>query len=188
MERIGLLVFTIVVFTFILFIMFRQMEPIQETNLPSSAKDLKEDIGGTATVLDGDTLDVAGRRIRLNAIDAPESQQTCTAEGAEWPCGQLATAALADVVRTASVSCSILGTDRYGRDIGRCYVEGIDIAAAMVRSGWALAYRQYGADYVDEEHQAKQERLGVWIGSLTPPWQYRQGKVAPIDATARLPP
>ena len=47
-----------------------------------------------AYVRDGDTIDIAGERIRLHGIDAPESRQTCVADGVTWPCGQCATAAL----------------------------------------------------------------------------------------------
>lgn len=34
-------------------------------------------IQGTASVIDGDTIDIRGERIRLDAIDAPESSQLC---------------------------------------------------------------------------------------------------------------
>ena len=47
--------------------------------LPAVA--LAEDITGTASVIDGDTIDIHGTRIRLHGIDAPESRQTCLAVG-----------------------------------------------------------------------------------------------------------
>ena len=56
------------------------------------------DITGPARVIDGDTLDIAGERIRLHGIDAPESRQTCIADGATWPCGQSATDALTEFI------------------------------------------------------------------------------------------
>lgn len=52
------------------------------------------DITGTARVIDGDTLDIAGERLRFDGIDAPESRQTCIASGATWPCGQRAPVAV----------------------------------------------------------------------------------------------
>ena len=53
-----------------------------------------QDITGLARVIDGDTIDVAGERIRLHGIDTPESRQTCGLDGRDVRCGKAATAAL----------------------------------------------------------------------------------------------
>ncbi len=46
---------------------------------------------GTSRIIDGDTIDVWGRRIRLEAIDAPELDQTCgDAQGRRGPGGSAA--------------------------------------------------------------------------------------------------
>ena len=99
----------------------------------------RADITGPARVIDGDTIDVAGERIRLHGIDAPESAQTCVTGGVTWPCGQSATAALAEFIGGAEVSCQEQGTDRYGRTIARCYVQGEGIEAWLVLNGGAAA-------------------------------------------------
>jgi hypothetical protein len=40
-------------------------------------------------VVDGDTLDFSGTRVRLFGIDAPETKQSCkAAKGAEYMCGE----------------------------------------------------------------------------------------------------
>ena len=52
------------------------------------------DIAGTASVIDGDTIEVHGQRIRLHGIDAPESQKPCFMEGIPWQCGKDAANAL----------------------------------------------------------------------------------------------
>ncbi len=44
------------------------------------------DITGKPRVIDGDTLEIAGERIRLHGVDAPESEQTCVADGTRWHC------------------------------------------------------------------------------------------------------
>ena len=44
------------------------------------------DVAGTASVIDGDTIEVHGQRIRLHGIDAPESRQLCRLDGKPWQC------------------------------------------------------------------------------------------------------
>ena len=46
----------------------------------------------------------------------------------------------------------------------------------MVRKGWALAYRRYSMDYVDEESEAQKTGVGIWRGEFVPPWQWRKGE------------
>ena len=133
-------------------------------------------VEGPARIIDGDTIDISGQRIRLNGIDAPESRQTCIADGVTWPCGQHATAALTEFIGGAPVSCQEQGTDRYGRMIGKCSVQGEGIEAWMVESGWALAYRRYSLEYVDEEEEAQDARVGLWRGEFVPPWELEEGR------------
>ncbi len=63
-------------------------------------------IRGRASVIDGDTLEIAGKKIRLHGVDPPESSQTCQdRQGAAYRCGQRAALALADKIGSAPVSC-----------------------------------------------------------------------------------
>ena len=82
------------------------------------------DVVGTASVIDGDTIEVHGRRIRLHGIDAPESRHLCRLDGKPWQCGKDAANALADKIARRPVTCENLGRDRYKRIIGRCTVGG----------------------------------------------------------------
>ncbi len=132
------------------------------------------EISGRASIIDGDTIEIHGDRIRLHGIDAPESRQVCRAESANYRCGQQAAFALADKVEGAVVTCRHTDTDRYGRIVAVCYARGDDIGLWMVSEGWALAYRRYSMDYVDEETAAMLARRGLWRGEFELPWEWRR--------------
>lgn len=135
------------------------------------------DITGQVRVIDGDTLELAGQKIRLHGIDAPETKQLCqTKPNQPNPCGQLATKALTEVIAGKIITCQGHDHDRYGRLIGTCFRAGIDINRHMVLNGWALAYRAYSHDYVDAENSARKAGVGIWKGKFVPPWEWRRGK------------
>ena len=143
----------------------------------SSVAAAKSDIiTGKPRVIDGDTIEVSGRKIRLHGVDAPESRQTCQKGAVEWLCGQEASKAMRAIVGRSEVACEAIDTDRYGRIVGRCVADGHDIAEALVSQGLALAYRRYSKDYVDAEAGAKASQLGMWSGQFIPPWEWRRGK------------
>lgn len=132
---------------------------------------------GLASVIDGDTIEIRGQRIRLHGVDAPESGQLCTRpNGERWRCGQQAALALADRVGRAIVRCEERERDRYGRIVAVCFKEEDDLNRWLVMNGWAVAYRRYSEDYVREEDAARQARLGVWSGDFEMPWDWRRGK------------
>ncbi len=134
------------------------------------------DVAGTASVIDGDTIEVHDQRIRLHGIDAPESRQLCRLDGKPWQCGKDAANALAEKIARRPVTCEDLGRDRYKRIIGRCTVAGEDLGEWMVQQGLALAYRRYSLDYVDEEADAQAARRGIWASEFVKPWEWRRGK------------
>ena len=135
-----------------------------------------EPIAGQATVIDGDTIEVHGERIRLNGVDAPESRQDCErADGSVYRCGKDAAFALSDFIARGTVFCERRGVDRYKRTIAVCQVRGDDIGAWLVRTGHALAFRRYSTDYVPEEAVAENAKAGMWQGRFVPPWDWRKG-------------
>jgi len=133
---------------------------------------------GQATVIDGDTIEIHGERIRLFGIDAPESGQTCKdADGDDYRCGQYAALALADFILWETVTCEPRDTDRYGSIVAVCwtYMPLADLSAWLVSEGHAMAFRRYSLDYVEDEQHAKEENKGIWRGSLIAPWDWRKG-------------
>lgn len=142
---------------------------------PASAA---EPITGRASVVDGDTIDVAFRRVRLRGVDAPESWQTCRDEaGEEYRCGAAAASALdAFLASSRPITCRPVDRDEYGRTVGDCFREdGASVSEWMVRSGWALDWPRYSKGaYADEQAEAKAARAGMWRGVFVEPWLARQ--------------
>jgi endonuclease YncB( thermonuclease family) len=132
------------------------------------------DITGQPRVIDGDTLEVAGQRIRLHGIDAPENRQLCRRDGERWRCGRDATSALKAFLGSRPVSCEELDRDRYRRVVAKCAVDGVDIGEWMVSEGWAVAYYLYSYEYSRAEQRARSARRGVWSGEFKKPWEWRR--------------
>jgi endonuclease YncB( thermonuclease family) len=133
-------------------------------------------IRGKPRIIDGDTVEVAEQRIRLHGIDAPEMKQTCTKGDKKYFCGQKATAVLKEMVAGREMNCQGKDVDRYGRIVAVCFIGETDINASMVEQGWALAYRRYSLDYMDEEARAKASRAGMWAGEFMNPWEWRHNR------------
>ena len=140
-----------------------------------TAGTFQADLVGRARVIDGDTIEVASARIRLFGVDAPESAQRCLAGSSRWSCGEQATRALAGRIDGRSVACEERDRDRYGRVVAVCRHGAQDVNAWLVREGWAMAYRRYSRDYVDEEAAARGAQRGLWRGEFVPPWDWRRG-------------
>ena len=133
-------------------------------------------ITGRPRVVDGDSLEVAGHRIRLFGVDAPESTQECRDQrGRSYACGHDAREALSATIGSQPVSCTPVG-ESYGRDVSMCTAGGRDLSEAMVRSGHALELRQHSRGrYSDAEREARSARRGLWAGDFERPSQWRQG-------------
>ncbi len=127
-------------------------------------------LSGVPSITDGDTIRLEDVRIRFNGIDAPEHGAMC----GDADMGQRATDALTSYLAGRAVSCSVTGQDRYGRDVATCMLGGEDIAAHMVRVGWARDWPRYShGRYAVEERQARAEHAGVWAQDCPGLWGNR---------------
>ena len=134
--------------------------------------------GDTLTLLVPDGSSYKQVKIRLAEIDTPESKQ---------PYGTRARQALSDLVFNKQARVVVETTDRYGRTVGRVYVDNVDVNAEMVKQGAAWVYRQYAKDQslLALEQQAKAAKRGLWAlpeAQRMPPWEWRHGgsaKAAP---------
>jgi endonuclease YncB( thermonuclease family) len=131
-------------------------------------------VTGVPQIVDADTIYLNSFKIRLNGIDAPETDQFCLdARGQNWTCGIEATSRLRAFSGDRPWACQLTGTDRYGRSLGSCKVRGDDVSRWLVRNGWALAFRRYSTAYIADEEYARQERQGLWAGAFIAPWDWR---------------
>lgn len=129
--------------------------------------------------LEGDLLSVNGAAVRLWGIDAPDSGQMCqTKANTSYDCFTRAKDMLSSFIGSNQITCYIRGKDRNGQSIGTCAVQGLDLAALMVREGWALAYSELTHQYADLEGQAQARTKGLWAGRVEPPWRWRSRMAA----------
>lgn len=131
--------------------------------------------GDVRHIADGDSFVLAGQKIRLAGIDAPEYRQSCTdAAGRTWGCGRAARSALAVRLARGPVTCLVEARDRYDRAIATCRTAAGDVGDDVVRAGWAISPSERGAArYADAQSEARAARRGIWAGSFDPPAQWR---------------
>ncbi|WP_146991409.1 thermonuclease family protein [Bradyrhizobium macuxiense] len=134
------------------------------------------DVAGQASVIDGDTIEIHGTRVRLYGIDAPEHDQLCRdPHGGHYRCGQVAANALGAFIGRQTVACVEVDRDRYGRSVAVCSVGNIDLADWLVRGGLAIDWPRYSkGDYAPAEAVARSKQSGMWSGRFVEPWRYRQ--------------
>ena len=176
-ARLGLPAWAIIALLALLLIAVKWLGlPAQVADAINGAPE-RFDLVGTARITDGDTLRIGDRRIRLNAIDAPEAKQMCgAARGGrkEVACGAQAAAVLRDLSGRGRVSCVAEGEDKYGRMLATCYADKTNLNRAMVQAGWAVAYRRYSDRYALDEARARAAGVGLWALDFDQPEDWRR--------------
>jgi endonuclease YncB( thermonuclease family) len=132
------------------------------------------DVSGVPKIREADSVQIGNSRIRLSGIDAPSVDQLClNTKGERWTCGVAARDELIKHTDGKSWSCHLGQTDRRGRALSRCEVDGEDIQKWLVRSGWALAYDRFSHDYDADQKEAREAKVGMWQGAFIAPWDWR---------------
>jgi len=140
-----------------------------------SSKASTNELSGFAKITDGDTIKILNKSIRLHGIDAPEKKQVCNKHSHKYNCGEAATAALTKIINGKPVLCKVQSKlDRYKRYIGVCFIKGVDLNKWMVRNGYAVAYKRYSKDYIEDQEYAKKNKLGLWSGDFIYPEKWRK--------------
>lgn len=144
--------------------------------LPAHAQENTEAsiITGRAAVLEGDTVEINGQKIRLHGIDAPQHRQTChDRRGFLYRCGLKSKTALDLFLWRNEITCHILSSDKYGRKLANCSLGQVDVADWLVRQGHAIAFKKYSYVYINAENEAKKAKRGLWSGKFRMPWEWR---------------
>lgn len=132
------------------------------------------DLLGVPRIVDGDTLAIGATKVRLEGIDAPETDQVClNANGVHWACGIDARDQLMTHIAVREINCISHGTDAYRRTLATCYLAGENLNGWLVQQGWALAYVKYSSAYRQVEEDARANQRGIWQGAFIAPWDWR---------------
>ena len=131
-------------------------------------------LGPEVRVVDGETLRLGDRTVRLAKVEAPERGERCADAAGSWfDCGAAAAEALSRLVNGRSVVCLVSGRDRFGRGLGQCKAGGAELNAGLVQTGWALAPEGDPA-LLHLEADARRAARGLWAGGFTRPEEWRR--------------
>ena len=130
---------------------------------------------GAQGVVDGDTLTLKGTTYRLYGVAAPDEDQIC-ADG--WPAGFEAEAYLSRLVEGKTVVCTPVDQPGRAETDAICHADGVDVGAAMVTGGMALAFVPRSARYITQEEAAAKAGRGVHRHGCVAPWEWR-ARLAP---------
>lgn len=120
-------------------------------------------IAGRAYAVGGDMIRIGQQTVRLDAIEAPERDQTCgRSDGRRWRCGEAAQAALSRLVGGRQMRCEPLGKDDAGVVRATCSAGETDIAAALVEGGHVFAETGMMPRYRSAQAKAQEAKAGLW--------------------------
>lgn len=125
------------------------------------------------SISDGDTItvllkDKTQQKVRLAEIDCPEKKQAF---------GNKAKEELGKKIWGKQVDVEWTKKDRYGRVIGKVYLNGRYVNKEMIQEGWAWHYTKYSnsPEMADAQEYAKKNKIGLWADkNPIPPWDFRK--------------
>ena len=133
------------------------------------------EFAGMPRVIDGDTVQFGEVRVRMEGIDAPQTDQLCLdGAGARWNCGVTARQQLKALAGKKSWRCEVVRKSPFGRLVANCRADGQDIALQMIRNGWAMVSATAPATYLAAQQYASETGAGLWAGAFIAPLDWRQ--------------
>ncbi|MDP6707560.1 MAG: thermonuclease family protein [Alphaproteobacteria bacterium] len=120
------------------------------------------DFSGEVRIVDGDTLEIGGRRLRLYGIIAPVLDNRCAVAGKTIACGRVSRSALLDLTAGAKVSCDLVKGGTTDEPPAICRAGGYDLSEGMTYTGWARADTETTDAYRRFERDARRHHRGLW--------------------------
>ena len=125
-------------------------------------------------IIDGDTINLNGEKIRFSGIDTPEIKQKCTKNNEVIMCGIQAKELLINKIKNNKINCVREGKDQYKRTLAECFVNDLSLSSYLVKSGYAFAYRKFSNKFIEDEDFARSNKLGMWSMNFDYPWDWRK--------------
>ncbi len=173
-------IFTATFFTFFcaaLFFVSRSATSQNQAFRVKSHPNFNLEFSGVVKVIDGDSIKVGKKEVRLVGIDAPEYSQTCfDAKNNEYECGKESFDFLLKLAQKKNAKCLYAELDKYNRFLAKCFIDGVSINDEILRNGMAVIYSFDQTDKKSEklELEAKEKKLGIWRGAFQLPKDYRK--------------
>ena len=152
---------------------------------PREDKPMPQAVAGAATVVDANSLTIAGVKVMLWGIDGPDLAQNCRVNTRTYFCGVMAQAHLIQLTMGKRIACVLQASPGDDRAWGVCGEaeaqttalkrDAETLNAAMVRDGWAVADRRRTQNYVALEIEANNADRGLWVGQFVNPALWRRG-------------
>ena len=163
-------------------IFFYQVATIQKTYAEGSFRVkshlvFDKNFSGKGYALDGDSIKVGKKEVRLFGLDAPEYKQKCLDKNnQEYSCGIISYEFLTKLATGKKVECSYAEKDKYDRFLGKCFIDKVSINEELVKNGMAVIYNfTESSDKMNNlEKLAKTSKIGIWQGSFELPKDYRK--------------
>ena len=117
-------------------------------------------------VVDGDTVIVSGRRIRLLNVDTEESVHPDPSRNTAF--GRKTSSAVKKAIQGKTADLECYGKDRYSRRLCYLFVDGENFNVKLVKQGWSRYYTKFGFskeyhdDFIHAENSSKSSRFGLW--------------------------
>lgn len=139
--------------------------------------DFANSFSGNAWVIDGDSIKISKKNVRLLYIDAPEYKQKCfDKNNNEYDCGIVSKKYLLNLLKDQEVKCYYNNKDMYNRFLAVCYVNNVNINKKLISDGMAVIYdlSKVSDEIINLESQAKSSAKGIWQGHFQLPKEYRK--------------